>query len=406
MDRTRFEKPPRWWGPKLSSFWIKVWSPLRNRYQKRVQRLLQIEVCGLEHVKQALAAGNGVLITPNHSGHADALIMYAAADQLGSPFYFMTAWQVLGLSPRIKSLIFRHHGCFSVDREGTDLRAFKQAVDILQNHPQPLVIFPEGEVYHLNERITPFREGPAAIALAAGHRADREVVCIPCGIRYAYVDDPTPELLALMSRLEEALYWRPAPEKPLEERIYRVAAAMLSLKEFEYLGAPQEGSIPQRVERLSHSILARIEEKYGIDPQDRIIPERVKACRQKAIASIGEEMAEADRAAAQLDLEDLYLVTQLFSYPGDYVAEKPNLYRMAETLDKFEEDILRQQTATIRGTRRATVTFGEPIATSRFGKRDGPQLTRLLEERVQAILDASGPTAPSGEPPVASQHTT
>ena len=37
-----------------------------------------------------------------------------------------------------------------------------------------------------------------------------------------------------------------------------------------------------------------------------------------------------------------------------------------------------------------TVTFGEPIATSEFGKRDGPQLTRLLEERVQAILDETG----------------
>jgi 1-acyl-sn-glycerol-3-phosphate acyltransferase len=405
MDRTRFEKPPRWWGPKLSSFWIKVWSPLRKRYQKRVQRLLRIDVRGLDHVKQALAAGNGVLITPNHSGHADALIMYAAADRLGTPFYFMTAWQVLGLSPRIKSLIFRHHGCFSVDREGTDLRAFKQAVDILQNKPQPLVIFPEGEVYHLNERITPFREGPAAIALSAASRAQREVVCIPCGIRYAYIDDPTPELLTVMARLEEALFWRPAPEVPLEQRIYRVAAAMLSLKEFEYLGGPQEGSIPQRVERLSHSVLARIERKYGLDPKDKIIPERVKACRQKAIANIDDEAAEPDRAAAQLDLEDLYLVTQLFSYPGDYVAEQPNLYRMAETLDKFEEDILRQQTATIRGTRRATVTFGEPISTSEFGKRDGPQLTRLLEERVQAILDASGPDAEPAEQSVASLHS-
>ena len=43
--------------------------------------------------------------------------------------------------------------------------AFRQAVEILQSRPNPLVIFPEGEVYHLNQRITPFREGPAAMAL-------------------------------------------------------------------------------------------------------------------------------------------------------------------------------------------------------------------------------------------------
>ena len=388
MDRTRFEKPPRWWGPRLSPFWVRFWRPLRRRFQLRVQRIPDIKVCGLEHVREAMDGGKGVLITPNHSGHADALIMYEAADQLGSPFYFMTAWQVLGLCPRIRSLIFRQHGCFSVDREGTDLRAFKQAVDILQNRPQPLVIFPEGEVYHTNERITPFREGPSAIALSAANRAKRDVVCIPCGIRYEYIDDPTPELLTVMSRLEEALFWRPTPDIPLNQRIYGVAAAMLSLKEIEYLQSPQDGSIPHRIEHLSNSILGRIEEKHGLDPKDKITPERVKACRQKAIGQIGDDAPAGERAAAELDLEDLYLVVQLFSYPGDYVSEKPNLYRIAETLDKFEEDILRQQTATIRGTRRATVTFGEPIATSEFGKRDGPQLTRALEQRVQAILDS------------------
>ena len=89
-----------------------------------------------------------------------------------------------------------------------------------------------------------------------------------------------------MSRLEEALFWRPTPRISLDQRIYRVAAAMLSLKEFEYLDGPQAGPLPPRVEHLSKSILARIEEKHGLDPKDKIIPERVKACRQKAIGQI------------------------------------------------------------------------------------------------------------------------
>ena len=40
-------------------------------------------------------------------------------------------------------------------------------------------------------------------------------------------------------------------------------------------------------------------------------------------------------------MEDLFFVIQLYSYPGDYVAEKPSIERIAETLDKFEEDVLR-----------------------------------------------------------------
>ena len=59
------------------------------------------------------------------------------------------------------------------------MQAFRQAVAILKEKTNPLVIFPEGEVYHINERVTPFCEGPVAIALTASKKADRPVACIP-----------------------------------------------------------------------------------------------------------------------------------------------------------------------------------------------------------------------------------
>ena len=76
-------------------------------------------------------------------------------------------------------------------------------------------------------------------------------------------------------------------------------------------------------------------------------------------------------------------------YLGNYVAEDPTIERIAETLDKFEEEILGHGTATIRGTREATVTFGDPISV-RNGKdaRMTPaKLTQLLEQRVQSLLN-------------------
>lgn len=141
-------------------------------------RLLHVDVRGLEHLQEVLRKQYGVLITPNHSGHA--------ADKLRRPFYFMTAWQVLGLVNFMRRTFLRKHGCLSVDREGTDLQAFRQAVDILQSRPDPLVIFPEGEVYHTNERGTPFREGPATIAILAVKRAKRLIVCIPYAICFRH----------------------------------------------------------------------------------------------------------------------------------------------------------------------------------------------------------------------------
>jgi hypothetical protein len=37
MDRTQFHKPPRWWGPRLNPWMIRLLSPLRRRMQRRAQ---------------------------------------------------------------------------------------------------------------------------------------------------------------------------------------------------------------------------------------------------------------------------------------------------------------------------------------------------------------------------------
>ena len=390
MNRQPYEKPPRWWGPKMSPGWIRFWRPFRKRTQLKKHRLLEVEVRGKEHVQTAVDRGQGVLITPNHASHADCHSLYAAADELGFPVYVMIAWQVFARDGWLRSHLLRHHGGFSIDREGTDLSAIRQAKEILQSYQHPLFIFPEGDVYHCNGRITPFREGPAAIALMAAKKADRPVVCIPCGMKYSYLEDPTSELLELMDELELAIMWRPRPDLPLSERIYRFAEGLLSLKEIEYLGHSRTGSVPDRIREFIDSLLDLLETRYGVDRANASVPERVKALRQNAIKQM-QDLAEEDPGRKQFeqDLDDLFLVVQAFSYPGNYVAEEPSIERMAETLDKFEEDVLGYATARIRGTRRVTVTFGEPIPVEpqRGKKEAAAALTRTMEQRVQALLD-------------------
>ncbi|NQT17762.1 MAG: 1-acyl-sn-glycerol-3-phosphate acyltransferase [Planctomycetes bacterium] len=390
MNRQPFEKPPRWWSPKLSPRWVRFWRPLRMRKQLNKQRLLEVEVRGLEHVRQSVAGGQGVLITPNHSSHADCHAIYTAADQLGYPFYVMIAWQNFVRDGRLKCLVLRHHGGFSVDREGTDMRAFRQAVAILQSQQNPLVIFPEGDVYHTNDRITPFREGPAAMALLAARKRARPVVCIPCGIKYRYLEDPTRELLQTMDELERAIFWRPRTDLSLDRRIYHFAEGVLALKEIEFLGHTCSGPVRKRVADLMEFILGRIEARYALDSSKVTVPERVKLLRKHVIERLA-DLPDDDERRKQCreDLDDVFLVVQAFSYPGDYVEERPSVERMAETIDKFEEDVLGVKTATIRGARAATVTFGEPIPVdSGKGKKTAAKtLTRTMEERVQGLLD-------------------
>jgi 1-acyl-sn-glycerol-3-phosphate acyltransferase len=389
MNRQPFEKPPRWWSPMLSCWWVSWWRPWRQRLQHHKHRLRHVEVQGLEHMRAACAQGYGVLLTPNHSSHADPLVLYAAADELRCPFYVMIAWQNFVRDGWLRSLALRQHGGFSVDREGTDLQAVRQAVEILESRPNPLCIFPEGDVYHLNDRVTPFREGPAAIALMAARKATRPIVCIPCAIKYRYVDDPTPDLLRVMENLERAIHWRPRPDLPLPVRIYHLAEGALALKEIEFLGHTCSGSLPQRIADLMDFILNFLEVRHDVKAVGASVPERVKAVRQQIITRLAELPADDPaRRQGEEDLEDVFLVVQLFSYPGDYVAQEPTTERIAETLDKFEEDLLHAQTAGIRGARTATIRFGEPIPVEagRGERHAAATLTRTLEQRVRSLV--------------------
>lgn len=390
MDMQPYRTPPRWWSPLLSPAGFRFWRWIRRRIRIKHHRLLDIEIQGLENLKQCIEQGHGVLITPNHSCHADPSVLYWVADQLKIPFYFMAAWQIFMRANWIRLLVLRHHGCFSVDRDGTDIRALRQSVDILRNKPYPLVIFPEGEIYHLNKRITPFHDGPAAIALSAGKNAERPISCVPCGIRYQYTTNPIEELLALMDQLEKQILWRPKRNLILRKRIYEFAEAILGLKEKEYLGNTQAGTLPERIQSLTEHILQGLEDKYGIEDRSSSLPERVKACRRHAIKlKENSALPEAERDLAGIDLDDLFIVTQLFSYPGTYVSAKPTIEDMAEVLDKFEEDVLKRPTAVIRGARRAVIAFGRPIRVepAKGDKSQIHALTEKLEQEVQALLD-------------------
>jgi hypothetical protein len=83
----------------------------------------------------------------------------------------------------------------------------------------------------------------------------------------------------------------------------------------------------------------------------------------------------------------------LFSYPGDYVAERPTIERLAETVDKLEEDGLGFHMARGRGKRTAVFQVGEPIDVAKFAagsatsRKAARPLTDAMEKSVQSMLD-------------------
>jgi hypothetical protein len=391
MNEQPFEKPPRWWEPKLTPWFVYATSPMRRRTLRKAQNFASFEFHGLEHVKKTIANGHGILITPNHSFHYDSYFLIEAGVQVKRPFHFMAAWQVFAMSKFYEIWYLQRHGCFSVDREGTDLRAFRQAMTVLQESSHPLVVFPEGDIYHTNDHVTPFRDGAGAMVISAARKGPRPISVIPCALKAIYIEDPVPSLKAVMTKLEERLLLRPHPTDKLTDRLYRFADAILSLRELEYAGAAKSGPIPPRVKQLYEDLLAKQEQQFGVKNKSNFAPERVKELRRRHIERLTAETPPSAEEVAIIRraMDELFTIIQLFSYPGDYVAKYPSVERVAETLDKFEEDVFKMPYPSNRGARRAIIRFGEPISvpTEKSQQPSAIDLTKTMETKVQELLD-------------------
>src|SRR5205807_923053 len=150
------------------------------------------------------------------------------------------------------------------------------------------------------------------------------------------------------------------------------------------------GDLPARLNRLVHHVLSRHEnqEFHQVHDGDSV-PLRVKTIRRHLLEKMCDERLDDDaRRAAKDALDDLHLVLQLYSYPGDYIATRPTVERMAETVEKFEEDLI--GVATSKGKRRAAVKLGPPLDVKRHtgsrARAAAGDLTARLETSIKELM--------------------
>jgi hypothetical protein len=203
-----------------------------------------------------------------------------------------------------------------------------------------------------------------------------------------------------MDGLEQRLTWSPRRGRSLVERIYDLAKALVTLKELEYLGTTHpDGSLAERIAGLRNHLLNDMESRrLGKTRESAAVPERIKELRRACLHLLADPQTTlTDANTLRRDLDDVYLVVQSFSYPGNYVSESPTLDRIAETLMKLDEDLLGVQPAPPLGPRRVKIHIGEPIDVNACVESSGksrvavPLLTAELERRMQGALDRIGP---------------
>jgi 1-acyl-sn-glycerol-3-phosphate acyltransferase len=394
--------------PKPSRFWAAVLWPVHQWVMRRMHGIGEVAVTGIDRL-HAIAPGDGILICPNHSYTGDGSVMAEVGRRSGRQFYFMAARHTFAGHGGFDGFMLQRLGGFSVDREGCDRAAMRQANDLLTNG-KTLVIFPEGEIYHTNERLTPLRDGVGFIALTAQRELDKQgqgkrVWIMPTCIRYAFDGDVTPALDAALSQLERRLSLKPKAGAPLHERIVRYGEMMLTIKEKEKLGRSYDDggeTLPGRIARLTSGMLEKLEvAHFGKPRTDDPLPVRVKQLRRHLLDEICAEGASPQQVRDGHEaLDEIHLVVQLYSYPGDYVASKPTPERMAETIEKFEEDVY-EDYAKPKGKRRAAVTLGEPIDVKTFtaggvkARAAAGELTARLEHAITVLMQPPSTTPSS-----------
>jgi 1-acyl-sn-glycerol-3-phosphate acyltransferase len=396
MRRLRNDLPYTFRPPKASG-WL---SPLGLHVNRRIHlarkyRIEKIEEQGFARARELIEDGHSLMLAPNHSDHSDPHVIMELASRYGMRPYFMGAREIFEVNA-VAAWALQSMGVFSVDRDGPDLSAIKTAISLLERGTDPLVIFPEGEIYHHHRRLDPLNEGVASILLKGAARltGNRKAYLVPVGLRFFH--DPSVETTFRdrLSKLEDRIGWTPKPSMPADDRVIRLATGVLALKETEYLGRAGTGGIQERLSQLCENMLAEVESRYPRDAKAATPPERVRALRyriRRRLLDTEKPPSPADREILLDDLDRVFTALQAHSYIGDYLLGDPTTDRRAEMIMKLEEDLLGFPNYPVART--AKVTAGEPIPVSDLltngelpAKGGALQLTELLEKRLGDLL--------------------
>jgi 1-acyl-sn-glycerol-3-phosphate acyltransferase len=393
MQNIVIDKPYHFVPPVYGTFWPRILKHYFRWHARRYFGIENVEMHGIELLHKSIAAGHGIMLTPNHCRDADPPLMSEFVHRTGRGIYIMASWHLF-MQSRMQTFMLRRAGAFSIYREGMDRTALNTAIEMLEKAERPLVVFPEGVVSRTNDRLNTLLDGVALMARAAAKKRAKlnppgQVVIHPVAIRYKFEGDITRTLEPVLEDLEHRLSWQSQQNLTLASRIAKVGQGLLALKEIEYMGRAQEGNIYDRMQRLINHLLSPLEDEWLDSRHEGHIVARVKAIRTAILPDMVKgDITEDQRKRRWKQLSDVYLAQQLSFYPPDYIADNPTPERLLETLERFEED-LTDKTRVHRPIR-AVIRVGEPIEVSPTRDRDSrgetDPLMQKIEDQLKSLL--------------------
>ncbi|HVT89757.1 MAG TPA: 1-acyl-sn-glycerol-3-phosphate acyltransferase [Tepidisphaeraceae bacterium] len=394
MQNIIIDKPYAPVPPHRSTFWQTILQFYLPRMLRKQYGVTQVHSNNIERLTESYKAGHSIVLASNHCRDSDPLVMGMLGRLAHVKLYIMASWHLF-MQDWLKSFLLPRAGAFSIYREGVDRTAVNTAVELLECAQRPLVIFPEGYISRTNDQLNELMDGVSLIARTAAKRRAKlnppgKVVVHPIALRYHFDGSVESAGAEVLDEIETRLTWQPTSHLPLEQRIYKIGAALLALKELEYLNEPRIGEIGPRVQQLIEAILAPLENEWAKGQHDGTVAARVKRIR----AAILPDMVKGDISPIEhkrrwKHLADCYLAMQLVHYPPDYVKSNPSPQRMFETIERFEEDLT--DMVRVHGESTVTINVGTAIEVNpnRQGRDETDPLLEAIASQMREMLAKS-----------------
>lgn len=362
-------------------------------------------------IPQAARQGNIPLTGPTHSH-----FMY----DRGIPLW----------AGSIATWLFSHLGGTPIMRGKVDRPGLKSARDLLLDGQFPLTVAPEGATNNHSEIVSPLEPGVAQLAFWCDgdlRKSDRpeQVIVVPVGLQYGYINPPWDAIDQLLSSLEADLNitHSPQPNMPAAEtryrRLYGLGESMLDLMENFYRDFYRR-SLPeitetdpnlkfaQRLQNLLDATLTVAEEYLNVKPRGTV-GDRCRRLEQAGwdriyradlpdMCPVERGLADWVAREASSRMGHMRLVERFTAVTGKYVREKPTAERFAETLlivwrvSQWIQGNSASNPPQL-GAQRAWLRVGEPInvsdrqdAYSQDRKGAIANLTDTLQHQLESLI--------------------
>jgi 1-acyl-sn-glycerol-3-phosphate acyltransferase len=339
--------------------------------------------------------------------------------------------------------MFSWLGGFPIHRgKRLDRVSLRTARELFAKGKLPIAVAPEGATNGHSELVSPLEPGVARMGfwcvedLVKANRSE-EVLIVPIGIQYHYINPSWAKLDWLLTQLE-ADSGLPVQqidqsiqldqEKVFYERLFRLAEHLLSQMEKFYdrfyhqnppaptatiinpSGTPNE-VLAARLQALLDRSLQAAEQYFGFQSHGSVI-ERCRRLEEAGwddiyredwsgldtLSPVEQGLADWIAEEAKLRMRHMRLVESFVAVTGTYVQEKPSFERFAETSLLLFDLIARIKGEKLPrrprlGWRRARITVGEPISvTERWSayqtnRRAARQAVNDLRQDLQRALE-------------------